>query len=172
MELGTLVRSSDIGRNGTYRYIWTGCENCGKERWVRLSKGKPTARYCRQCKKMTAVAKSVGLCDKEGYMRVNKIIIEDKFYSMMTKCGYILEHRLVMAQHLGRCLSRSEIVHHLNGKKDDNRIENLELIGKGEHTVITLLETRIGKLEKEIIRINSFLSVLLMISKPRVNVTV
>ena len=43
------------------------------------------------------------------------------------------EHRYVMEQHLGRKLSRNECVHHINGDRRDNRIENLEVISRSEH---------------------------------------
>lgn len=61
---------------------------------------------------------------------------EDPFYSMATtKTGssrYVLEHRLVMAQKLGRCLTESETVHHKDLDHSNNDIDNLQL-RQGKH---------------------------------------
>lgn len=47
--------------------------------------------------------------------------------------NYILEHRDIMERQLGRYLQTDEIVHHKNGQKSDNRLENLELMTNGTH---------------------------------------
>lgn len=64
--------------------------------------------------------------DTSGYVRI-RIDNEDEFASMRMTHGYVQEHRLVMARTLGRPLEAHETVHHINGVRDDNRPENLQL---------------------------------------------
>jgi hypothetical protein len=64
---------------------------------------------------------------------------------------YVLEHRYVMEQTLGRRLIKGEIVHHMNGVRTDNRPENLCVTTLKDHehyTYIKQLQARIRELEK------------------------
>ncbi len=48
--------------------------------------------------------------------------------------GYILEHRFIMSNYIKRPLKKSEVVHHKNGIKNDNRIKNLKIMTRGAHS--------------------------------------
>lgn len=58
--------------------------------------------------------------DRNGY-----VMVKAPNSPMAMRNGYVPEHRLVMAQVIGRALSKYENVHHINGIRDDNRPENL-----------------------------------------------
>lgn len=62
---------------------------------------------------------------------------------------YIREHRLVAAMREGRPLTKDEIVHHLNGQKQDNRMENLEVMPRAKHS----MEHR--EIERELARLRA-----------------
>lgn len=69
-----------------------------------------------------------GNIDSQGYKNITK----RGHPNQMDKNGRIREHIYVMTQHLGRPLFKGETVHHLNGIRNDNRIENLELWSKSQ----------------------------------------
>ncbi len=110
------------------------CPKCGKPKMK-------VASFCSDCRAKLnhERAVSIGSINSSGY-RVFRFDGQE-----------ILEHRQVMETRLGRKLRSDEIVHHLNGIRDDNRIENLALTRKGEHeyqTLLKLSQKRIRELEQ------------------------
>lgn len=157
-ELNEVRQASELGFKSETKRIWLACPLCGHERWVKLVRGEPKHHLCHTCnaKQSHCNERSGSDSDLEsnkkhrrhgsrrrltgdhiykerGYIFVS-VREDDFFVSMARHNGYVLEHRLIMAQHLGRCLHPWEVVHHKNGIKTDNRLENLLLQTAGTHS--------------------------------------
>ena len=57
-----------------------------------------------------------------------------KGHPRATRHGYVLLHRIVMENHLGKLLEGSEVVHHKDGNRKNNSIDNLELMSLSKHS--------------------------------------
>lgn len=102
------------------------CEECGKTFYSYPSSKR---RYC--SKKCTYDART----GEKSYMwkgGVNSNTPYIRVYVSSNK--YEPEHRLIMEKHLGRKLLPNEVVHHINGNKRDNRLENLKVLNIASHS--------------------------------------
>lgn len=108
--------------------------------------GKKIERICEGCHqpfmaRLNSVKRGYGYfcshaCSFRKYQWKGGRRIDDHGYvKIYDKNGrYRREHRVVMEQFIGRPLNPSEIIHHKNGDKTDNRIENLEITNKVAHS--------------------------------------
>jgi len=127
-QYGNLTIMGIVGKGNNYTTIVQAKCRCGKEwsgRFSCLTSGTTTSCGCLAHPTGTTSKcwKGGRTIDKKGYVKVF-----NKGHPRASHDGrYVLEHVLVMESYLGRYLNDDETVHHKNGMKGDNRIENLEL---------------------------------------------
>jgi len=124
------------------------CSNCGKSSFVSMNKAKnhvcsDKCRYILQSGPLNV--------NWKGFTKVRKCsghILRYAPEHPFARANFVYEHRLVMEEKLGRFLRKDEVVHHINGVKTDNRIENLCLCSVKEHINA---HASVGKLLKELL---------------------
>ena len=140
---GQIIRKAchhRVCRSKTHLYAWVVCPFCKSGRWqwvqtwhrerLRTIGPEWVCNRCAQRGRRGSPANKI--VNSGGYIWV--VLWEDDPMFVMTSPdsrrngrGYVLEHRLVVARGLGRSLTSYEQVHHKNGNRQDNRLENLEL---------------------------------------------
>jgi hypothetical protein len=101
-------------------------ERCGKQQIARLMCQMHYRRWATYGDP-TIVKQQYGISRPERYKMIYK-----PGHPNANSGGMVAEHRFVMSNYLGRPLFGNENVHHINGDRRDNRLENLELWSKGQ----------------------------------------
>lgn len=124
---------------------WTKkCQKCGVDFHVRPSYAQQ--KYCsKKCEVADDIMRPLERThngkpakkDTRGY-----ILLWEPDHPGCGCRGWKPEHRMMVEKHLGRVLVPTEHVHHKNGIKDDNRLENLEVLNENDHAKITGEEFR------------------------------
>jgi len=130
------------------------CETCDRELVLKPSQHKQ--RYCsKECEAMDDIKRPLdwefngrpAKLTPEGY-----VMVWSPDHPNRSNRGWQFHHRVVVEQSIGRFLTRKECIHHINGVKDDNRIENLQIVSPTDHNVITQreLKQKRAKIENEL----------------------
>lgn len=110
------------------------CLSCSKEFSVI---GNTEAKYCsRRCywnamknfPPEKTPAWRGGICHQGPYIQ-----IKSNNHPFKDARGYVFEHRLVMEKYIGRYLTKNEVIHHIDGNRSNNLLDNLLLLKRGEH---------------------------------------
>jgi hypothetical protein len=182
LETGTVLWEDGIirreGKN--YYFVNVRCGVCSAVRPVAIVDTRRQSGICAKCRRhkhystlnnkrgeQSSRYKSRRRINQDGYAEVS-LYPGDEYYDKIPcrqRLGkgyvqYVAEHRLVMAQKLGRVLEQWEHVHHIDGNKTNNHPDNLEIVSSQIHATITALMKENTSLKKELSDLRSRIAML------------
>jgi predicted transcriptional regulator len=118
------------------RFGYGVCNYCGVEFLRKRKEQKFCSLNCsaKYRKKFINIPESLNSASRKLDKNIGYVRIYAPFHKEANSWGYVYEHRIVMENALGRCLKDNEIVHHINGNRNDNRVENLLVMDRVEHS--------------------------------------
>ena len=131
-------------------YVWVQCPDCQQWRWAAVSKvkGECKSTHCHLCaarsvQRGSGPAYEGWRIGSRGYRRISILQLSEGDAALAGAARglkMVGEHRLVIARCLGRPLESAELVHHVDGMKDNNRPDNLMIMSNAFHAQLTRLE--------------------------------
>lgn len=123
------------------------CEFCKKE----FTPKDKTKKYCSmECsssdrKKFLSIPECLEQASRKLDKKIGYVRVYCPMHPEANTWGYVYEHRLIMEGVIGRHLTKNEHIHHINGKRWDNRPENLQIMSPSDHSKLSF----VGQINEE-----------------------
>lgn len=167
-------RGIDIGLKDKEIQYKDTCPQCGKDKWVAKDYLGSSCKDCNtrefgERSRTQILGKHPRWTGGRYQLKTGYVVVtlppDSPFISMATgKSRRVFEHRLVMAEFLGRPLEKWEVVHHKNGNRSYNRNENLELLpNRAQNNAYTALTEQVKSLQSQVDELTKFTRLLMFL---------